>query len=158
MKFIATCPPGREGEAILELEWGIEAKVRRTRWGGVLIGETELNKEEVFKRLQSFETFALQKIIPIDLFIPLEKLNDVIGEIATKIPKGKSFAVRAKVRGAKIGEKSLEIEIGGLIKRITGNPVNLENPEYLLIIEVLGKKAGVALIKPDDIIKLEVKP
>ncbi|CAB49014.1 THUMP domain-containing protein [Pyrococcus abyssi] len=158
MKFIATCPPGREGDAILELEWGIGAKVKRTKWRGVLVGETELEKEEAIRKLKSFETFALQRFIPIDSLIPLERLEEEIKRLCSKIPMGKSFAVRAKVRGAKIGEKKLETEIGGLIKRITGNPVNLGNPDIIVTIEVLGNKAGIGILKPQEILKFEVKP
>ncbi|AEC51539.1 hypothetical protein PNA2_0624 [Pyrococcus sp. NA2] len=158
MKFIATCPPGREGDAILELEWSINAKVRRTKWRGVLVGETDLPKEDAIKRLRSFETFALQRLIPLDSIVDLEKLEEEVKDLCQKIPRGKKFAVRAKVRGSKIGEKKIEREIGGIIKRITGNPVDLENPEVIVVIEILGKKAGIGVLEPGELLKFNVKP
>ncbi|AFK21788.1 THUMP domain-containing protein [Pyrococcus sp. ST04] len=154
MKFLATCPPGREGDASLELEWALKAKVKRTRWGGVLIGESPINRNEALKKIREFETFALQKFIPLDYLVPLEELERKIEEIARELPKG-SFAVRVKVRGAKIGEKTLEKKLGGIIKRVTNNPVNLEEPEIIVLINVLGKKAGITIARKDEIVKKE---
>ncbi|AAL82082.1 RNA-binding protein [Pyrococcus furiosus DSM 3638] len=156
MKFLATCPPGREGDAMLELEWALNAKVKRTRWGGVLIGETPLGKQEAIERIKTFETFALQRFIPIDYVVPLEELENKIEEIAKTIPRGK-FAVRAKVRGAKVGEKELERKLGSIIKKITENPVDLENPDVIVFVNVLKNKALISILRPGEIVKKKVE-
>ncbi|ASJ15786.1 RNA-binding protein [Thermococcus chitonophagus] len=155
MKFIATCLPGREGDAMLELEWAINARVRRTKWGGVLLGETNLGRDEAIKRVREFETFALQSFIPIDDIVDLENLEEKVKGI--KLPPGKSFAVRVKVRGAKVGEKSLEKRLGGIIKAVNGNPVNLEEPDVIIMVNVLGKKAGISVLRPEEIVKKEAR-
>ncbi|MFA4641342.1 THUMP domain-containing protein [Pyrococcus kukulkanii] len=155
MKFIATCPPGREGDAMLELEWAINARVKRTKWGGVLLGETNLERDEAVRKVREFETFALQSFIPIDELVDLEDLEEKVGEI--RLPPGKSFAVRVKVRGAKVGEKSLERKLGGIIKAVSGNPVNLERPDIIIMVNVLGKKAGISVLRPEEIVKKEAR-
>ncbi|AEH25155.1 THUMP domain-containing protein [Pyrococcus yayanosii] len=155
MLFLATCPPGREGDAALELEWALNAKVRRMRWRGVLMGETSLPREEAIERIKGFETFALQSFIPIDKFVSFDELEDRIREI--KLPPGKSFAVRVKVRGAKIGEKFLERRLGGIIKAANGNPVNLERPDIIVMINVLEKRVGISVLRPEEIIRKEAR-
>ncbi|MDV3103780.1 THUMP domain-containing protein [Thermococcus waiotapuensis] len=157
--LIVTCPPGREGDAILELEWALEkVHVRGTDWGGVLIAETPLSKDEVIKRLLSFETQALQRVTPLDYLLPagIEEME----EKAVELMKGKTgtFAVRAKVRGnKKLGEKEIERALGSRIVKELDLRVDLSRPDWVVAVEVIGKKAGLGVLRGDEVLKFEVK-
>ncbi|WP_010479508.1 THUMP domain-containing protein [Thermococcus zilligii] len=157
--LIVTCPPGREGDAILELEWALgKVHVRGTDWGGVLIAETPLGKDEAIKRLLSFETQALQRVTPLDYLLPagIEEME----EKAVELMKGKTgtFAVRAKVRGnKKLGEKEIERALGSRIVKELDLRVDLSRPDWVVAVEVIGKKAGLGVLRGDEILKFEVK-
>lgn len=50
MILLVTCPQGREGDAILELEWALEkVKVHGTDWRGVLLAETPYQRKKRFE-------------------------------------------------------------------------------------------------------------
>ncbi len=157
--LVATCPPGREGDAILELEWALgRVHVRGTEWRGVLIAETPLGRDEVIKRLLSFETQAVQRVLLLDCLLPA-KLEE-IEEKAVELMEGKtgSFAVRAKVRGnRKLREKEIERVVGSRIVEKRGLKVNLSSPDWVVVVEVLGRKAGIGVLKRDEVLKFEVK-
>jgi len=155
--LVATCPPGREGDAILELEWALgRVHVRGTEWRGVLIAETPLEKREVVDRLLSFETQALQRVAFLDFLLPAEL--ETIEEKAVELMKGKTgtFAVRAKVRGnKKLGEKEIERKVGSAVVGVYGLKVNLSDPDWTVTVEVVGKKAGIGVLSRREVLKFE---
>ncbi|NJD98624.1 RNA-binding protein [Thermococcus sp. LS1] len=157
--LLVTAPQGREGDAILELEWALEkVKVKGTDWKGVLLAETPLSREEALERLKRFETQAIQRVIPLEVLVPArrEEIEEAALKLAEKIDG--TFAVRAKVRGNKaLKARELEIDLGSLIVERYGLKVNLSEPEYTLVVEVIGKKAGVGVLKPDEMLRFEVK-
>lgn len=156
--LLVTAPQGREGDAILELEWALEkVRVRGTDWKGVLLAETPLPREEALRRLRGFETQAIQRVVPLDTLVPAkrEEIEKAVLELAEKIDG--TFAVRAKVRGnKKLSARELEIGLGSLIVERFGLPVNLSDPDFTVVVEVLGKRAGVGVLKRGELLRFEV--
>ncbi|KUH33091.1 RNA-binding protein [Thermococcus celericrescens] len=156
--LLVTTPQGREGDGILELEWALgKVRVRGTDWRGVLLAETPLSKGETLERLKNFETQAIQRVVPLDLIVPArrEEIEGAVLELAEKIDG--TFAVRAKVRGNKrLSQRELEIGLGSLVVERFGLGVNLSDPDYTLVVEVLGKKAGIGLVGRDELLRFEV--
>ncbi|AIF69285.1 hypothetical protein PAP_04370 [Palaeococcus pacificus DY20341] len=159
--LLVTCPVGREGDASLELEWALgNAKVKRTKWRGVLIVFTPLEKAEALKRIIEFETSAIFKITPLDVLVKSDR-DEIINigfELAkTKIKEGDSFAVRCRKRGNKIkSSKDIEIELGGKIKEELNAVVNLSNPKWTVVIEILGTKTGIGILMQEEFIKKDI--
>ena len=155
--LLVTAPQGREGDAILELEWALEkVRVRGTDWKGVLLAETALPREEALRRLRGFETQAIQRVVPLDSLVPAkrEEIEKAVLELAEKIDG--TFAVRVKVRGnKKLSARELEIGLGSLIVERFGLPVNLSDPDFTVVIEVLGKRAGVGVLKRGELLRFE---
>jgi len=155
--LVVTCPPGREGDAILELEWALEkVRVHGTDWRGVLIAETPLEKAEVVDRLLSFETQALQRVTPLDFLLPAEL--EAIEEKAVELMEGKTgtFAVRAKVRGnKKLGEKEIEMNVGYRIVEKFCLKVNLSSPDWVVVVEVIGRRVGIGVLRREEVLKFE---
>ncbi|WP_297092895.1 THUMP domain-containing protein [Thermococcus sp.] len=157
--LLVTTPQGREGDAILELEWALErVRVRGTDWRGVLLAETPLSRGEAIDRLRNFETQAIQRVVPLDLVVPArrEEIERAVLEVARKIDG--TFAVRAKVRGNRgLSQRELEVKLGSLIVEAFGLKVNLSDPDYTVAVEVLGKKAGIGLVGRGELLRFEVK-
>ncbi|WP_456368658.1 THUMP domain-containing protein [Thermococcus sp.] len=159
MLLLVTVHPGREGDGILELEWALErVRVKGTDWRGVLLAETPLSKEEALERLKNFETQAIQRVVPLEMLVPakLEEIEKAVLKLGRRI-KG-TFAVRAKVRGNKrLSQKKLEVELGSLLVERYDLKVNLSEPDYLVLVEVLGKKAGIGVVRRGEVLKFEVR-
>ena len=158
MILLVTVPPGREGDGILELEWALEkVRVKGTDWKGVLLAETPLSKLEALGRLKNFETQAIQRVVPLERLVPArwEDIEKAVLELGEKIEG--TFAVRAKVRGnKKLSQRELEVRLGSLLVEKYGLKVNLGNPDYTILVEVLGKKAGTGLVGEKDVLRFEV--
>jgi len=159
MILLVTAPPGREGDAILELEWALgKVKVKGTDWRGVLLAETPLSREEVLKKLKDFETQAIQRVVPLERLVPAkwEEIEKAVLELGKAIDG--TFAVRAKVRGNKrLSQRELEIKLGSLLVERYNLKVNLSEPDYTVLVEVLGKKAGIGLVRRGEVLRFEVK-
>ncbi|MEO2152706.1 MAG: THUMP domain-containing protein [Thermococcus sp.] len=158
MILLVTAPPGREGDAILELEWALgRVRVRGTDWRGVLLAETPLPKEEALERLRNFETQAIQRVVPLERLVPAkwEEIAKAALELGGKI-RG-TFAVRSKVRGNKrLSQRELEIKLGSLLVERYNLKVNLSEPDYTVLVEVLGKKAGIGLVRNEELLRFGV--
>ncbi len=156
--LIVTVPQGREGDAILELEWALEkARVRGTDWKGLLLVETPLSRGKAIDRLKKFETQAIQRVVPLDLIVPArrEEIEKAVMELAGRIDG--TFAVRARVRGnKKLSARELEIGLGSLVVERFNLPVNLGDPDFTVVVEVLGKRAGVGVLKRGELLRFEV--
>ena len=157
--LLVTAPPGREGDAILELEWALgSVRVKGTDWRGVLIAETPLSKGEALEKLRSFEIQAIQRVVPMNELVPArwEEIEEATLRLAENIDG--TFAVRAKVRGNKeLSQRGLEIKLGSLIVERYNRRANLSDPDYTLVVEVLGRKAGLGLLKRDELLRFEVQ-
>ncbi|MCD6373389.1 MAG: THUMP domain-containing protein [Thermococcus sp.] len=157
--ILVTAPPGREGDAILELEWALgNVRVKGTDWKGVLLAETPLPKEEVLERLRGFETQAIQRVVPLDVIVPArwEDIENAVVELGKKIDG--TFAVRAKARGNReLSQRELEVKLGSLLVEGYGLRVNLSEPDFTVIVEVLGKRAGIGLVRRGELLKFKVE-
>jgi len=161
MYLLITCEPGREGDAMLELEWALRnVRVHGTRWRGVLIAETDLPRDEVMRRLRKFEIQALQRVVPFDEMVLLEELEGAAMRLVTARRPTGSFAVRARVRGVReLSAKEIETRLGSKI--LNNSPhlrVDLSNPDWILAVEVLGNKVGLGLLRSTDFIRLKSEP
>ncbi|NJE04206.1 THUMP domain-containing protein [Thermococcus sp. MV11] len=158
MILLVTAPQGREGDAILELEWALgKVRVRGTDWRGVLLAETPLSKEEALERLKNFETQAIQRVVPLERLVPArwEEIENAVLGVGERIDG--TFAVRAKVRGnRKLSQRELEVKLGSLLVERFGLGVNLGDPDFTVVVEVLGKKAGIGLVKRGELLRFEV--
>ncbi|AFL95329.1 RNA-binding protein containing THUMP domain [Thermococcus cleftensis] len=158
MILLVTAPQGREGDAILELEWALgKVRVRGTDWRGVLLAETPLSKEEALERLKNFETQAIQRVVPLERLVPArwEEIEKAVLGVGERIDG--TFAVRAKVRGnRKLSQRELEVKLGSLLVERFGLGVNLGDPDFTVVVEVLGKKAGIGLVKRGELLRFEV--
>lgn len=127
---------------------------------GLLIAFTKIENKDVIQKIneilrdnQNFFQYIL-KIIPIDYVC--ESKTETVSQIIRStyqeyIHKGDSFKIVLNRR------KSDSIERNSAIKTIAAifdNKVDLENPDKVIHIEVLGDVTGISYLNPNDIIKI----
>ncbi len=160
--LLVTAPQGREGDAILELEWALgKVRIMGTDWKGVLLAETPLPREEALRLLREFETQSIFRVVPLDELVRSDenRIMERAVEIARKrIKPGESFAVRCKKRGDKIKSgKGIELRLGARVKEETGATVDLNSPKWYVFVEILGRKTGVAVVGAGEAVKKRVE-
>ena len=159
--FVATTFRFKEDDLMDELkelfyEFGDSyTTVRTTNIDGLVVGLC--SKDPI-----DFIVFLREKLkdAPWDIryllrFIPIEKvvlaslseLKDISIELMNKVPNGESFKIQIEKRHTNLKKIDIINEIAPLVSA----KVDLETPIWILLIEIIGKYAGVSVIKTDSL-------
>ncbi len=133
-----------------------QAQAVKTKIRGLIVAKTALDpcaviekfyailKERPYEFRYALRILPIQKVVPTDL----EEIKKATAELATKIGENESFRVTVEKRFTTLHTKDLIEAAAGDITR----KADLENPDKILLIEVLGALTGLALLKPTDIL------
>jgi tRNA acetyltransferase TAN1 len=133
--------------------------VYRTRVKGLIAAETSLEPLEAIRRIRGElrerpESFKnLLRIIPIEATVPTE-IGEIVEAALTlieKIPGDESFRVTLEKRRMEI--RSREV-IDAVAERID-RKVDLEDPDWVVLVEIVGKRTGVAVVPRDGILSVQ---
>ncbi|HEX7481861.1 MAG TPA: THUMP domain-containing protein [Candidatus Bathyarchaeia archaeon] len=161
--IIATTSRGNERAMINEILYLLkeevgdsEAQAAKTKIRGLIVAKTTLDPLTVIEKFYAilkdrpYEFRYALRILPVERVVPtdLEKIREATTELATKIGENETFRVTVEKRFTTLHTKDLIEATAEDIK----NKVNLENPDKILLIEVLGTLTGLSLLKPSDIL------
>jgi len=133
------------------------------KYPGLITATTNIGNKEVILKIKKilekdsrFFQFIL-KIVPIN-YVCETKLN-VIKDFVEKyyplyLNKEDSYKIELKRRKNEIIERDTIIES---VAKIINNRVDLDNPDKILRIEILGNVSGISFLNPDDIIIIHNK-
>jgi len=166
LNLIITCARHLEPETTDELsavlaQFGDEnSEISRTSMSGVLTAKTKLVPFEVIKNIREKivdEPWSIRyclRIIPIEQVVDtnLEEISTQVFSLMKKVNEKESYRITIEKRNSDIS--STEI-ISKIADNIT-NKVSLEKPDWIALIEILGNKTGVSVLKSDDIFSLEI--
>ena len=165
MNLIITCPRHFEDETIGEinkivLDLGDEnAKFTKTNFPGIIIGETSLNPVKVIENIRDKiidEPWTIrycQRIIPIQK-ICQTNINEIKNEIQKMIKDFKpeeSYRITIEKRNSEISSREIISEVANNIS----NKVSLDNPDWVVLIEIIENETGIAIIKKNDLLSIE---
>ena len=165
MNLIITCARHLETETrqeligILEKIGDSEPTITITNMSGILTAETKLEPIEVVKKIKEMlldEPWCIRyclRIIPIQKMTEtkIESIEDGISDLIELISNGESYRILIEKRNSNISSQEL---ISRVAKKIE-NKVSLEFPDKIILIEVLGNKTGIAIVKKEDILSVE---
>lgn len=128
----------------------------KTKIRGLIVAKTTLDPYAAIERLRTilkerpYEFRYALRILPIERVVPtdLEQIKLVTQELAAKISEQETFRVTVEKRFTTLHSKDIVEAAASIIKR----KANLENPDKILLIEVLGALTGISLLKPSDIL------
>jgi len=166
LNLIITCARHLEPETTDELsavlaQFGDEnPEISRTSMSGVLTAKTKLVPFEVIKNIREKivdEPWSIRyclRIIPIEQVVDtnLEEISTQVFSLMKKVNEKESYRITIEKRNSDIS--STEI-ISKIADNIT-NKVSLEKPDWIALIEILGNKTCVSVLKSDDIFSLEI--
>jgi tRNA acetyltransferase TAN1 len=160
--LLATTMRGNERQMCYELvyllkEIGDSApEVGKTGIRGVIVGKTVLNPVEAIEKFRGilqerpYEFRYALRILPIEKVIrtDLAEVKRVAAELAAKIGENETFRVTVEKRFTSIHSRDFIEAAAADIH----NKAIMENPDKILLIEVVGGLTGMALIKPSDVL------
>jgi len=163
--LLATTDRGFESEASSELwillrEIGDQRPlIDRAPVRGVALARISLDPLEAIGRLRnqlrtSPQDFrCLYRIIPVEKVVPSEtkSIVDAARELASKIGDGDSFRITVEKRRTALSGRELITAIAEGIDR----RVDLENPDWVILVEIVGRLTGVSVIHPDSLLNVQ---
>ncbi len=121
----------------------------------VKVGKDPLQIVQELRKILEVDPWRLKvvyKIKPIETLVDtrLDLLGEAVEAFVPRIRTDRSFKIELKRRFTNI--KS-EVLIAELAQRFDC-PVDLENPEKILLVEVLGPNTGLSVCSPEDILSI----
>jgi len=134
------------------------ALVEKTNVVGLIVAKTVLDPFKAIEDLRKLlnerpEEFRYAlRIIPIEMVVrtDLDEIKTAVGKLSTKIPENETFRVTIEKRHSELSTTSIVKAAAADIER----NVNLENPDKIALVEILGKTTGVSVISPLDILSV----
>jgi tRNA acetyltransferase TAN1 len=163
--LLASTMRGNERQMCYELAFLLkeagdaEPTVDKTGIRGLVVGKTALDPVEAIEKLRvmlhekpyefryAFRIIPIQKVIHTDI----EEVKCAAAELFAGMGENDTFRVTIEKRFTSIHSRDLIEAVATDIK----NKVDLDNPNRVLLIEVLGGITGMSLIKPDDLIAVQ---
>ncbi len=161
--LLATTSRGNERPMINEMLYLLkdelgdaEAQAAKTKIRGLIVAKTTLDQCIVIEKFRTilkerpYEFRYALRILPIEKVVPtdLEEIKKASAELASKIGEKETFRVTIEKRFTTLHTKDLIEAAVGEIK----NKADLENPDQILLVEVLGALTGLSLLKPTDVL------
>lgn len=160
--LIVTTMRGQESVAVAELGDLLTAlgdpspKVSMTKIAGLITAKTSLNPFEVVERVKEllekepWRVGSLLRFIPVEEVVEAkpENIAKAVEKLAGKIPEDASFRVTVEKRHTTLSSREIIEAAASRVDR----KVDLEHPDWIVLIEVLGGVAGVSVLKPEHIL------
>ena len=165
MNLIITCARHLEPEteeeliAILEEFGDSDVKVSITNMPGILTAKTKLNPIDAVRKIKEMlldEPWSVRyclRIIPIQKVIEtkIAEIEKSMTELSDQILDDETYRISIEKRNSNVSSKEIITKIADKIK----NKVSLEFPDKVLLIEILGNKTGISILKKSDILSTE---
>jgi len=165
MNLIITCARHFEPETEKELSGILEelgdsdAKISITKMSGILTAETKLEPIKVVRKIKEMlldEPWSIRyclRIIPIQKVIEtkIEEIEKTVIEISGQISDGETYRISIERRSSDLSSQEIISKIASKIK----NKVSLEFPDKVILIEILGNKTGISILKKADVLSVE---
>jgi len=162
--ILATTSRGNEGDVCSELwyllnEVGDSAPtVDKTGVSGLIAVKTAIDPFEVVEKFREvlherpYEFRYTLRIIPIEKVVrtDLEEIQRVASDLGSKIREEETFRVTVEKRFTEVSTPDIIEAVAANIER----RVDLNKPDKILLIEVVGGLTGMSVIKPDDILSV----
>ena len=161
--LIATTSRGNERPMINEILFLLrdelgdsEAQAAKTKIRGLIVAKTTLDPCLALQKFRKILTerpyefrYAL-RILPIQRVVPteLEEIKKAAAELGSRIGENETFRVTVEKRFTSLHTKDLIEAAAGDLKQ----KADLENPNKILLVEVLGALTGLSLLEPSDIL------
>jgi tRNA acetyltransferase TAN1 len=133
--------------------------VYRTKIRGLIAAETKLNpleaicrlREELMKNPEVFKN--LLRIIPIETTVTseLETIVEASLRLSEKIQGEQSFRITLEKRRTELKRMEVIEAIAEGIDR----KVDLEEPDWIILVQIVGKRTGIAVVPSDGIISVQ---
>jgi tRNA acetyltransferase TAN1 len=139
---------------ILEIFGDPEPRSEDIKIKGLLVAQTSLDPLAVIDKLRelvALESWKLRyvlRVLPVQVVIPseLDSITKATRDIAPKIGN-ETFRVTVEKRHSSLSTMEIVKAIAGQVS----NKVDLENPSWVILVQILGRLTGLSVLRPNQI-------
>jgi len=163
MNLLLTSQKGNEAKASAEfkeiaLQRGHrKLHIEKAGFDGILEIEIENSRDFIsfmreYVRSEPFRVHFIQRMIPIDAVVDstIEQIKEAAARLAPEILAGETFKIDIGERDSPIPRKELIDTIAAVVDR----KVNLNSPDKVFQVEVLGEYTALAVVRPDEVLSI----
>ena len=165
MSLIITCPRNFETKAEKEISIFIneisdaDLEIIYVNLPGIFIIQTDIDALKIiekFKQKINDEPWSIRycsRLIPIQNIVEsdLDVIKQNIRKLLNVINTDDTFRITVENRNSSLTTSNIISEIGKLIP----NNVSLENPDWEILVEILGKKTGLSVLPKNSILSVQ---
>lgn len=165
MNLLITCARHFEFETQNEIRTILEElgdehpNILVTRLSGILKVETTIEPFQVVKKIKNMiitEPWSIRyclRVIPIQVITDtnLESISSKVNSLIGCIKKDQTYRITVEKRSSNISSDEIISKIASNIQ----NKVSLEESDWIVLIEILGSEAGIAVLKAEDILSVQ---
>ena len=160
--LLVSCRWGASGRAIAEARKILnmlgdeEPEISRTIAQGIIGVRTKLDPREVTAKLRkafSEDPFIVRETLkwtPIDTWTisELPEMKKTVEKMVKNIKENETWRMTVEKRRY---TKYHKAEIIQTLAEVVDRRVDLEKPDKILLIEIIGRNAGISLLRPDEV-------
>ena len=165
MSLIITCPRNLEKKAAKEIfefvkEIGsIKPDIIDINLSGIFMINTDIDPDkfiEKFKQKINDQPWSVRycsRLIPIQSIVKseLDLITRNITKLLDVIKSDHTFRITVENRNSSLSTTDIILEIGNIIP----NKVSLENPDWEILVEILGDKTGLSVLPKNSILSVQ---
>ena len=165
MNLIITCARNLESETkneikkILDELGDQEPEILNVGMRGILMANTVIEPSKIIdyvKNKMIEEPWLIRyclRIIPIQIITETEidKIKQNVIKLKDTIQKNDSYRITIEKRNTNISSNEIITEIA----KIFPNKVSLNEPDWIILIEILGNETGISILKNDGMFSLD---
>ncbi len=165
MNLIVTCPRNLEPEAESEIKKILnelddqEPEIFQTDMRGILMVNTILEPLKIIDWIKNkindepwFFRYCL-RIIPVQKTTDtdIDKIKQNVMNLKSIIQENDSYRITVEKRNSNMSSSQVINEIAKIIP----NKVSLDEPDWVILVEIFGEKTCISILKNDSIFSLE---
>ena len=165
MNLIVTCPRNLEPEAESEIKKILnelddqEPEISQTDMRGILMVNTILEPLKIIDWIKNkindepwFFRYCL-RIIPVQKTTDtdVDKIKQNVMNLKSIIQENDSYRITVEKRNSNMSSSQVINEIAKIIP----NKVSLDEPDWVILVEIFGEKTCISILKNDSIFSLE---
>lgn len=165
MNLIVTCPRNLEPEAESEIKKILnelddqEPEIFQTDMRGILMVNTTINPLKIIDWVKNkindepwFFRYCL-RIIPVQKTTDtdIDKIKQNVMNLKSIIQENDSYRITVEKRNSNMQSSQIINEIAKIIP----NKVSLDEPDWVILVEIFGEKTCISILKNDSIFSLE---
>jgi tRNA acetyltransferase TAN1 len=161
--LIATTARGNERPMINEILFLLkeelgdpQAQAAKTKIRGLIVAKTTVDPSKVIEKFHEilserpYEFRYALRILPIQKVVPseIQEIKKASTELSAKIGENETFRVTVEKRFTSLHTSELVEAVATDLKQ----RVDLEKPDKIVLIEVLGALTGLSVVRPNEVL------